>query len=77
MKLSQDQNEALLELLELSDGVSALMFVVENLVREQERDLLSLPLSKDTEQELIYRKGRAEGARKLYVSLLLALKLKK
>lgn len=74
MKLSQDQNEALAEV--DPDGIRAIMAVVESRVEVMERDVLSLPLTKDSEVELIYRKARAEGARKLYNMALLALKLK-
>lgn len=53
------------------------MDVVEHIVKDIEADVLSLPLSKDNETDLIHRKARAEGARKLLNACIVALKLKR
>lgn len=77
MKLSQDQYEALAELLENKDGINALFAILEAGVQRLEKDVVGVPLSPETEKEIIYRKARAEGARRVQTELLAAVKLKK
>lgn len=75
MKLTQDQTELLMEI--EPDQMRAVMAVIGSIVEDVERDVLTLNLTKDTESELVYRKAKSEGARKVYTSAMLAFKLKK
>lgn len=64
-KLSQDQREALNNLAEDSDGCEAFIFSVENAVLYMEADVLHSPIVAGRENEVLYKKLKAEGARKL------------
>lgn len=76
MKLTQDQHEALAELLENKDGMNVMFLMLESVVQRLERDVVAVPLSEATEKDVIYRKARAEGARRVQTELLAATKLK-
>ncbi len=77
MKLSQEQSEALTDLLQNTNGMRALLIRIEQIVAHIEQQVLTLPLTPDTEGELVHRKARAEGARKVSNDLRALLKLPK
>lgn len=65
-KLTQEQKEALLDLKE-HEGVVPLLLEIENAVLALEKDAMTTSLDGSAEEErrLIYRKCKAEGARKV------------
>lgn len=67
-KLNQDQVESLAELREF-DGVKALLQEMMNCVEAIEKDVLSVVMTGSNDAELVHRKLKAEGARKLYNDL--------
>lgn len=73
-KLTQDQQEALLELRD-NDGVRPLLIEIENRVEVMEHEVITA--SVDNRDELIHRKLRAEGARKLLLDITKILKPEK
>lgn len=77
MKLTQEQHEALSDLLENKEGIRVLVSLLDAIVADVEKDVITMPLTVDTEADLVHKKARAEGARKVLTSLLLTLKLKK
>lgn len=64
-KLSAEALDALRDLLK-HEGVKALLFEIDNLTLNIEQDVLKLYLDGSNEKELLIRKARAEGARRLY-----------
>lgn len=76
MKLTIEQNEALAEILEHQEGLAALFLKFEMVVQDLERQVIQYPLASGSESELVYRKARAEGARKAYNELRALLKIK-
>jgi len=77
MKLSQEQSEALTDLVQNTEGMRALLIRIEQIVAHIEAQVLNMQLTPDTESELVYRKARAEGARKVSNDLRALLKLPK
>lgn len=68
IKLTQDQLDDLAEL-RGSDGARALIVEIHNQVEMLERDVLAMALTSTNEHELVHRKLKAEGARKIYMDL--------
>ena len=66
-KLSQDEREALIDVLK-SDGWSPLLKCIEQLVQRQEELLLSYDLGNGADR-LIHEKARVEGARRVQADI--------
>ena len=67
--LKDDEKEIFAELLE-HDGLKPLMRLLDAQAAAFEREVLSFDLKVGLEDELIIRKARAEGARRLYTKFL-------
>ena len=65
MRLTQEQQE-MLDDLKAHEGVKAFLISVEDRLYKLESDVISFPLDGSNDHELIQRKCRAEGARKLW-----------
>lgn len=67
-KLNQEDREALAELRQ-GEGIKPLLMEIENRVLVLEKEVLNVNLDGTNNHELIARKLRAEGARKLFNDL--------
>lgn len=72
-KLNPDQQEALADLRD-SDGANVLLIEAQNRIVIMENDVLTLLLDGTNDSELVRRKLKVEGARKLYGDLVQILK---
>lgn len=64
-KLSQDQLEALSLITSDRDAVNAFLYALESAVLHLEADVVRNPIVLGKENEVIYKKIRAEGGRKI------------
>ena len=64
-QLTQDQREALSNLTEDSEGCNAFLFALENAILAVEMEVLRSPIFAGKENDVLYKKLRAEGGRKL------------
>lgn len=76
LKLTLEQEELLSSLLDNKEELKVLLLIIEDAVKEQERHVNTINISSAaTERELVYRRCRAEGARKLILDIRKILKL--
>lgn len=64
-KLTTDHLEALANLKDDTIAFTAVLILIEQYVEMQENAIVSMHLTHETRNELIMRKARAEGARKI------------